>query len=356
MSKESIRVAISMGDFNGIGAEVVLKALSNPKITEICTPCIYGSSKVISFYKKMLNLNDMHLNIVKSASQIHTRKLNLIACWEEETPINPGTPSEEAGAYAFKALEAAVRDVKNGEIDVLVTAPLDKSTVNTNDRPFNGHTEYLAERDGAARHMMLLVCDELRVGLVTGHVPLKEVASKINKEVIMDAIAMLHDTLKSDFGLTKPRIAVFGLNPHAGDQGLLGDEETKFILPAVKDAMGAGIYAFGPYPADGFFGSDEFKKFDAVLAMYHDQGLVPFKLLGFEDGVNYTAGLSFVRTSPDHGTAYAIAGQGIAIEASLRNAIYLAIDLYRRKKQISENNEKPLRFSAMRRERFRMDF
>lgn len=356
MSKESIRVAISIGDFNGIGVEVVLKALSNPKITEMCTPCIYGSSKVISFYKKMLNLHDMHLNIVKSASQIHTRKLNLISCWEEETPINPGTPSEEAGAYAFKALEAAVRDIKNGEMDVLVTAPLDKSTVNRSERPFNGHTEYLAESDNAARHMMLLVCDDLRVGLVTGHVPLKEVASKINKERIMDAIAMLHDTLKSDFGLTKPRIAVLGLNPHAGDQGLLGDEETKFILPAVKDAMGVGIYAFGPYPADGFFGSDEFKKFDAVLAMYHDQGLVPFKLLGFEDGVNYTAGLSYVRTSPDHGTAYGIAGQGIAIEASLRNAIYLAIDLHRRRKQIAENSEKPLRFSAMRRERFRMDF
>lgn len=356
MSKESIRVAISMGDFNGIGVEVVLKALSNPKMTEICTPCIYGSSKVISFYKKMLNLNDMHLNIVKSAAQIQLRKLNLIACWEEETPIVPGTPSEEAGAYAFKALEAAVRDVKNGEMDVLVTAPLDKSTVNRSDRPFSGHTEYLAESDNAARHMMLLVCDELRVGLVTGHVPLKEVSSQISKARIIDSITMLHDTLKSDFGITTPRIAVLGLNPHAGDQGLLGDEETKFILPAVKEAVDAGVYAFGPYPADGFFGSDAFRKFDAVLAMYHDQGLVPFKLLGFEDGVNYTAGLSFVRTSPDHGTAYAIAGQGTAIEASLRNAIYLAIDLYRRRKQIAENGEKPLRFSAMRRERFRMDF
>lgn len=356
MSKEQIKVAISMGDYNGVGVEVILKALSNPKITDFCTPCIYAAPKVISFYKKALNLHEMNLFFAKSSAQVQARKVNLVTCWEEETTIQPGTPTEEAGDYAFKALERATADVKAGLMDVLVTAPLDKSTVNRVERPFSGHTEYLAEEDQAGRHMMLLVCDDLRVGLVTGHVPLKDVSSKISKERIIEAISMLNDTLRSDFGITKPRIAVLGLNPHAGDNGLLGQEEKEFILPALEEAIEAGVYAFGPFPADGFFGTEEFRKFDAVLAMYHDQGLVPFKLLGFEDGVNYTAGLSFVRTSPDHGTAYSIAGQGIAIEASLRNAIYLAVDLHKRRKEIAENGSNPLKFSMLRRERFRMDF
>lgn len=356
MSKEHIKVAISIGDFNGIGPEVTLKALSNPRLTEFCTPCIYASAKVISHYKKLLNLHEMNLHIVRSADQIHHRKVNLVTCWEEEVTINPGQPSGESADYAFLSLEAAAKDVKEGKMDVLLTAPLDKSTVNRTSRPFSGHTEYLAQMDGAARHMMLLVCNELRVGLVTGHVPIREVSSLLSKDKVMSAIRMLNESLRNDFGITTPRIAVLGLNPHAGDNGLLGDEETKVILPAVEESMRNGIYAFGPYPADGFFGADSYKKYDAVLAMYHDQGLIPFKFMGFEDGVNYTAGLSFVRTSPDHGTAYDIAGQGIALESSFRNALYLGLDLFRKRHQIEEASENPLRFTPLRRERFRMDF
>lgn len=356
MSKEHIKVAISIGDYNGVGPEVVLKALSNPKITEFCTPCIYASPKLMSFYKKQLGLHDMNLHYANTPEQVHHKKVNLMVVWEEETNIQAGTASQESGDYAFKSLEAAVKDIEEGKMDVLVTAPLDKSTVNRADRPFHGHTDYLAQMNNASNHMMLLVCDEMRVGLATGHVPLKEVAGKLSKEGLLKSIDALNTSLKEDFGITKPRIAVLGLNPHAGDNGLLGDEEEKFILPAVKESVENGVYAFGPYPSDGFFGSDEFKKFDGILAMYHDQGLIPFKLLGFEDGVNFTAGLSYIRTSPDHGTAYAIAGQGIAIESSLRNAIYLAVDLHRKRKRLEEWNEDPLKFTPLRRERFRMDF
>ncbi|MBI1221137.1 MAG: 4-hydroxythreonine-4-phosphate dehydrogenase PdxA [Bacteroidetes bacterium] len=356
MSKEHIRVAISLGDYNGVGPEVILKSLSNPKITEFCTPCIYASPKVISYFKKQMGLHDLHIYFADSANHIHHRKVNLVVTWDEETAIQSGTASQESGDYAFKSLEAATRDVLNGDMDVLVTAPLDKSTVNRAERPFHGHTDYLAEMDGAENHMMILVCDEMRVGLVTGHVPIKEVASQIDKDKIIQSIQALNNSLSEDFGIGKPRIAVLGLNPHAGDNGLLGDEESNFILPAVKEAIEAGIYAFGPYPSDGFFGTEEFKKFDGILAMYHDQGLIPFKLLGFEDGVNFTSGLSFIRTSPDHGTAYAIAGQGTAVESSFRNALYLAVDLYRKRKRIEDDSSNPLKFTPLRRERFRMDF
>ncbi len=356
MSKEHIRVAISLGDYNGIGPEVILKALSNPRITEFCTPVVYASSKVIAFYKKLLGLHDMHFHFAKGPEQIHHKKINLLLCWEEETNITPGEPSAEAGNYAFRSLEAAVNDLKEGRMDILVTAPLDKSTVNTPERPFSGHTGYLAETDEAASHMMILVCDELRVGLVTGHLPLKEVAAQLTRERVVESLKTLNQSLKKDFGITKPRIAVLGLNPHAGDQGLLGKEEEEIIVPAIEDVNADGLYVFGPYPSDGFFGSGQYRKFDAVLAMYHDQGLIPFKLLGFENGVNYTAGLSYIRTSPDHGTAYAIAGKGVALEDSFRNALYLAIDLHRRRHQIEAMESDPLAYTPLRRERFRMDF
>lgn len=354
MSKDSIRVGISLGDYNGIGVEVALKAISNPKLYEFCTPIIYGSTKILSYYKKLLGLNDLNLHYAKDISEVHDRKANLIICWEEETQIEPGTPSSVAGDYAFKSLERAAADAQAGKIQVLVTAPLDKSTVNTEARPFKGHTEYLAGIAGTS-HLMTLVCDDLRVALVTGHVPVSEVAPLIKKDRIISKVKEFEASLRKDFRINKPRIAVLGLNPHAGDSGLLGKEDLEEILPAVQELRAENYLAFGPYPADGFFGSAQYQQFDGVLAMYHDQGLVPFKMLGFENGVNYTAGLSFVRTSPDHGTAYSIAGKGEAIEESFRNALYLGIDIYKRRTQ-AENAPDTLAFGMLKRERFRMDF
>ncbi len=349
-----IKVGISMGDYNGIGMEVILKTISNPDFVKICTPVVYSSPKVFSFYKKAMDLQQFNMHFTNDASDLNFKKPNLVVCWEEETNINPGQISEEAGDYAFRSLELATKDVLEGKIDVLVTAPLDKSTVNRADRPFRGHTEYLAEQAGSD-HLMVLTCDELRVALVTGHVPLSEVAPLITKDRVLDRIKSFEASLKQDFGIVKPRIAVLGLNPHAGDQGLLGKEDAEQILPAVQAASDEGIVVFGPYPGDGIFGSGEFRKFDGVLAMYHDQGLIPFKLMGFEDGVNFTAGLPFVRTSPDHGTAYSIAGKNVAIEASFRNALYLALDVHRKRKNLADYPE-TLKFGPMRRERFRMDF
>ncbi len=356
MSKhEHIRVAITLGDMNGIGPEVTLKALSNPKLLDFCTPVLYASPKALSFYKKQLGLHEMNFHFAKTAEQIHHRKLNLVVCWEEEVAIEPGKPSELAGKYALLSLERATADIKAGLVDVMVTAPLDKSTVNTNEVPFSGHTEYLSEADGNEA-LMTLVCDDLRVALVTGHIPLAKVSGVLSRDRIAKRIGMLVSSLQQDFGIAKPRIAILGLNPHAGDRGLLGKEEDELIAPVVAECVKNGTYAFGPYSADGFFGSDQFRKFDAVLAMYHDQGLIPFKFLGFEDGVNFSAGLTFIRTSPDHGTGYDIAGKNVAIESSMRNAIYLAIDLFRKRRQLTEAGEKPLQFTPLKRERFRMDF
>jgi 4-hydroxythreonine-4-phosphate dehydrogenase len=353
--QENIRIGITLGDFNGVGPEIILKALSNPRLLELCTPVVYGSLKVLSFYKKALDLTELSFNLTKSIEQLHHKKPNLFVCWEEETAVEPGTPSAIAGNYAFAALEKATEHVRQGHIDAIVTAPLDKSTVNTAQRPFRGHTEYLGDADGSSP-LMLLVCDDLKIALATAHVPVSEVSALIRKDRVLEKIKAFSRSLTHDFGIKKPRIAVLGLNPHAGDNGLLGREDREEVLPAVEKCIQEGIYAFGPYPADGFFGAEQFRKFDGVLAMYHDQGLIPFKLMGFEDGVNFTSGLSFVRTSPDHGTAYAIAGKNIAIESSLRNAIYLAIDVYRRRKLMDVDSGKALRFTPLKRERFRMDF
>ncbi|MCX6185962.1 MAG: 4-hydroxythreonine-4-phosphate dehydrogenase PdxA [Bacteroidetes bacterium] len=349
-------IGISIGDVNSIAVEVIIKTLSDTRINDFCCPVVYGSPKVLSYWKNVLGAKDFNLNYIKSIDLANPKKSNLVVCWEEEIEIKIGEANQTGGKYAFKSLEMAVKDLKNGKLDALVTAPLNKSMVNNELLPFKGHTEYLSQQANVHDYIMFLVSNDLKVGLVTGHVPLKDVASKLSKELILKKIKLMNDSLKNDFGIIKPKIAILGLNPHAGDAGLLGHEEKDLIEPAIKLAQDEGIVAYGPYPADGFFGAKQFMKFDAVLAMYHDQGLIPFKYFAFEDGVNYTAGLPFIRTSPDHGTAYNIAGKNQADESSMRNALFTAIDLYYSRNNIAEWKSNSLPFSNLRKERFRMDF
>lgn len=355
MSKLPI-IGISLGDVNGIGPEVVIKTLLDNRIADYCTPVVYGSPKIISYWKKAINHPDFNIHIIKNIDQIHHKKANILVCWEEEVEIKPGEVTEAGGKYAFKSLEAATKDLKAGYIHALVTAPLNKHNVNNDTLPFSGHTEYLAQQDGVDNYLMMLVCDDLKVGLVTGHVPLKDVASKISVESILRKLKTMQQSLQKDFSIVKPKIAVLGLNPHAGDNGLLGNEDKDIIAVACAKAQEEGLLAYGPYPSDGFFGARQYQKFDAVLAMYHDQGLIPFKFLGFENGVNFTAGLSFIRTSPDHGTAYDIAGKNKADESSFRNAFYAAIDLVRTRNENFKLSEDFLPFTQHRKERFRIDF
>ena len=350
-------IGISLGDINSIAPEVVIKSLSDHRINEYCVPVVYGSPRVISYWKKLLEMPDFNLHITKGVDQLNYKRSNIIVCWEEEVEIKPGQSLPQGGAYAFKSLEAATNDLKAGKINALVTAPLNKHNVNTEALPFSGHTEYLAAQANTSEYLMELVDEDFRVGLVTGHLPVKDVASKLSIDLLIKKIQLMHNSLKSDFGITKPRIGVLGLNPHAGENGLLGKEELEIIAPAVNKAQHEmNMLAFGPFPADGFFGSGQFRKFDGILAMYHDQGLIPFKYMAFESGVNYTAGLPFIRTSPDHGTAYNIAGKNQASELSMRNAIYLAIDIYNRRSLNAELSAQPLAFTPLKRERFRIDF
>jgi 4-hydroxythreonine-4-phosphate dehydrogenase len=355
MSKLPI-IGITLGDVNGISVEIIIKTLLDNRVADYCTPVVYGNPKIISYWKKLMGHNDYNMHIIKSIDQVHVKKANILVCWEDEVEIKPGEVTEAGGKYAFTSLELATKDVKEGKIQAIVTGPLNKHNVNNQSLPFKGHTEYLAQQAGTSDYIMMLVSEDLKVGLITGHLPLKEVASKITTELILKKLRIMNKSLKDDFTIQKPRIAVLGLNPHAGDNGLLGSEEKDIIIPAVNAAQAEGITVYGPYPSDGFFGSRQHEKFDAVLAMYHDQGLIPFKYLAFEDGVNFTAGLPFVRTSPDHGTAYDIAGKNIAKEDSFRNALYLAIDIVRKRNENFKLNENPLPFSMARKERFRIDF
>lgn len=347
---EKLRIGISIGDINGIGLEVILKTVANPKILDYCTPIIYGSSKVVSYHKNIVNV-EFQFHTSRSAQHIKDDKVNIINCWNDNVNITLGKPTEEGGGYAFQSLEYAVKELKFGLIDALVTAPINKHAMQMANFPFPGHTEYLTQEMDVKESLMLMVSKSLKVGLVTNHLPLRAVADTITKALILKKINILNETLVKDFGIERPTIAVLGLNPHASDDGVIGNEEERIIRPAIIEAKKSGMMVMGPYPADGTFGSGQFKKFDAILAMYHDQGLVPFKAISFGSGVNYTAGLPYVRTSPDHGTAYDIAGSDQADPSSFREALFLALDIARSRKQYAEMHAHPLVRRKHRRER-----
>lgn len=344
-SSPRLRVGITHGDFNGVGYEVILKMLDDPRILELCTPVVYGSAKIAAYYRKGLELAfNIPFNQIQQASQARTDAVNIVNVIGQEAHIAPGESTPEAGEAAFIALERAVADLKKGTIDVLLTAPINKANIQSDTFRFAGHTEYLASACGdGAEPLMILFNDRIRVALVTTHLPLAKIAEAITEDAIVAKLQLFNQSLTADFAIVKPRIAVLSLNPHAGDGGLLGAEEKEIIAPAIERARNQlKIHAFGPYPADGFFGNGLYTKFDGVLAMYHDQGLAPFKTLAMESGVNFTAGLPYVRTSPDHGTGYDIAGKGVASEASMRAALYAAIDIFRSRRTHEEMTASPL--------------
>lgn len=342
MEDKMIRVAITHGDTNGIGYEVILKTFATPTILELCTPIVYGSPKLAAYHRKALNL-ETSFNIIERAEDACDGKLNILACFDDEVKVDLGQPSEEAGKAALMALDRAMTDYRSGLYDVLVTAPINKATIQGEGFHFPGHTEYIETCVGEGnKALMILMNEDLRVALVTTHLPIRNVAEAITQEAIVEKASIFNLSLKRDFRISSPRIAVLSLNPHAGDNGLLGNEEKDIIIPAIEELEKKGIQAFGPFPADGFFGTAAYSHFDGVLAMYHDQGLAPFKTIALDNGVNFTAGLPIVRTSPDHGTAYDIAGQGKADENSFRQAIYTAIDVFRNRQFYDEPMQNPL--------------
>lgn len=340
-------MGITHGDTNGIGYEVILKTLEDNRLSDLCTIVVYGSAKAASFYRKAMELPQVQLNRVDSAADARDGVFNIINVVGEDLKIEPGIASEAAGGAAFAALEAAVADLRAGDIDVLVTAPIDKHSIQSPTFTFPGHTEYLQssladDTMPDAKALMILCTDYLRVALATAHMPIAEVPGALSKELIVDKLKDFDRSLRRDFGVQNPRIAVLSLNPHAGERGLLGKEEQEIIIPAIAEAQTHKILAFGPYASDGFFGSESYRAFDGVLAMYHDQGLAPFKTIAMDAGVNFTAGLPFVRTSPDHGTGYDIAGKGQASAESMRSAIYMALDIYRNRGRHDEAYRRPL--------------
>ena len=343
-NKNKLRVGITLGDTNGIGIEVAMKAVGVPEMVDLCIPIIYGSSRIVSYHRNACNLPGFQINHTKSAEQIKSNMPNLIECIDQEIKVELGQPSKQAGLASFIALEAAVRDLKAGLVDVLVTGPINKDNIQSEQFHFPGHTEYLESAVGEGDKALMIMCTEnLRIALATTHLPLGEVPGTLTIEGIREKLRMFNAALKRDFNIDRPRIAVLSLNPHAGENGMLGREESEIILPALQQSLDEDeIQCFGPYAADGFFGARHYRRFDGVLAMYHDQGLTPFKTITMDEGVNFTAGLPIVRTSPDHGTGYDIAGQGIANESSMRHAIYMALDIYRNRERYDEARQNPL--------------
>jgi 4-hydroxythreonine-4-phosphate dehydrogenase len=334
-------IGISLGDYNGIGPEVILKALEGNQLAKLCTPIIYGSLRVLNQYRNLLEMKDWTLHGIQRPEQANLKLTNVITCWHDhQTEIQPGKVTAEAGQASLSALKRAVDDLKNGKIQALVTGPINKDNIQSAEFNFPGHTEFLAEAFSAQDALMFMVSGDLRVGVLSGHIPVNQIAAQITTEKLTAKIEQMLQSLKGDFGIKKPRLAVLGLNPHAGENGLLGTEEIDTIIPVIKTFKEKGNLIFGPFPADGFFAAGTYKQYDAILAMYHDQGLIPFKTLAFNEGVNFTAGLSAVRTSPDHGTAYNIAGKNQAEPGSLLQAIYLACDVskYRIESQEIDKN------------------
>lgn len=341
---QKVKVGISIGDLNGIGAEIVIKTFSEQLMLDFCTPIIFASAKTLSYLKKQLGLQGDFYGIDAFAKAVES-KINVFNLWKEPVQIDWGEATEVSGKYALKSFMAATKALKNGDIDVLVTAPINKSNIQSDEFSFPGHTDYLAqELEGDA--MMLMITDTLKVGLLTDHVAVKDIASAITPELIVKKVDTLYEALKQDFGVSKPKIALLGINPHVGDNGVIGDEDNKVLIPTLDKIREGGKLVYGPYAADSFFGSGNYKNFDAILAAYHDQGLIPFKTLSFGKGVNYTAGLSKIRTSPDHGTAYEIAGKSQADEGSFRGAIFAAVSIFNKRLEYQEITENVLKVSV----------
>ncbi|MDE1192211.1 MAG: 4-hydroxythreonine-4-phosphate dehydrogenase PdxA [Arachidicoccus sp.] len=343
MSQETEKpiIGITCGDINGIGIEIIIKSLADNRILDICTPIVYANTKSINFYRKILDEN-FQFSIIKEDGKINFKQPNIVNCWDEDINITPGKLNEDIGKYAFFSLQAAVKDLKGNKIAGLVTAPIHKKTIQSDEFTYSGHTPYLRDNFQKDDVAMLMIAENMRVAVLTEHIPVSEIAQHVTKEAIVRKLEIINESLKKDFDINKPKIAVLGLNPHAGDEGLIGNEEITIIKPAIQAAKQKNILAFGPYSADGFFAHAQYEKFDAVLAMYHDQGLIPFKSLANSEGVNYTAGLPIVRTSPDHGTAFDIAGKGIAHHESFMEAIFKCVDIWRTRKEYDEARKNPL--------------
>ncbi len=336
-------IGITIGDINGIGPELIIKTFSDNRIMDICTPVIFGNNKLINFYRKNLQEHNFNFNIIKDSTRINNKQVNLYNCWEEDVAVTPGILNETGGKYAVLSLTMAAEALKGGKLDGLVTAPIHKKNIQSPEFSHTGHTPYLKQLFEASDVAMMLVADNMRVALLTEHVPVKDVAEFVTKDNILKKLKIVHESLKKDFGISKPKIAVLGLNPHAGDEGLIGKEEETIIRPAIIEAKKQNMMCFGPYSADAFFARGQYEQFDAVLALYHDQGLIPFKSLAIGEGVNFTAGIKGVRTSPDHGVAFDISGKGIADESSFRQAIYTCVDILNARRENAEQYANPLK-------------